>query len=89
MIALRRINGQELILNADLIETVESTPDTICTLTNGKKILVRNSVEDIVRKVITFRRLCNQTIAVGRRQRSDDSNSSEIGETDTMEQQRR
>ncbi|HON12131.1 MAG: flagellar FlbD family protein [Fibrobacter sp.] len=60
MIALRRINGQEFVLNADLIETMESTPDTVLTLTNGKKIIVQNSLEEIVRKTIKYKQLCNQ-----------------------------
>jgi len=46
MIALKRLNGQEFVLNADLIETLEKTPDTVITLTNGKKIIVSNSLED-------------------------------------------
>ncbi len=60
MIALKRLNGQEFVLNADLIETLEVTPDTVITLTNGKKIIVRNSLEEIVRKTIKYKQLCNQ-----------------------------
>ncbi|MBN1308165.1 MAG: flagellar FlbD family protein [Chitinispirillaceae bacterium] len=64
MIALRRINGQEFILNVDFIESIESTPDTVITLTSGKKILVRNSIEDIVRKTIKYKQLTNQSFKV-------------------------
>lgn len=64
MIALRRINGQEFILNADLIESLESTPDTVITLTNGKKIIAQNSLEEIVRKTIKYKQLCNHAIRV-------------------------
>ncbi len=60
MIALQRINGQEFILNVDLIETIESTPDTVLTLINGKKLMVQNSLEEIVRKTIKYKQLCNQ-----------------------------
>ncbi len=60
MIALKRLNGQEFVLNADLIETLEKTPDTVITLTNGKKIIVSNSLEEIVRKTIKYKQLCNQ-----------------------------
>jgi flagellar protein FlbD len=64
MIALRKINGSEFVLNADLIETVESTPDTMITLTSGKKIIVQNKVDEIVRKAIKYKQLCNQTLQV-------------------------
>lgn len=69
MIALRRINGSEFILNADFIEAIESTPDTMITLTSGKRIIVLNSVDDIVRKTIKYKQLYNQTLQVV--QRSD------------------
>ena len=64
MIALRRLNNQEFILNADLIETVESTPDTMVTLTTGRKIMIQNSIEELVRKTVKYRQLCNQSIQV-------------------------
>jgi flagellar protein FlbD len=60
VIALKRLNGKEFVLNADLIETLEKTPDTVITLTNGKKIIVGNSLEEIVRKTIKYKQLCNQ-----------------------------
>jgi flagellar protein FlbD len=64
MIALRRLNGDEFVLNSDLIETVESTPDTVLSLTTGKKMIVRNSLEDIVRKTIKYKQLCGQALQV-------------------------
>jgi len=64
MIALRRLNGEEFVLNSDLIETMEATPDTVLTLTTSKKIIVRNSLEDIVRKTIKYKQLCGQAIQV-------------------------
>jgi len=64
MIALRRLNNDEFVLNSDLIETMESTPDTVLTLTTGKKIIVRNSLEDIVRKTIKYKQLCGQALQV-------------------------
>jgi flagellar protein FlbD len=73
MITLRRLNGQEFILNADLIETVESTPDTLVTLSNGKKIIVKNTLEDIVRNTIKYRQLCNTTIQIVKRDGSNDT----------------
>ncbi len=56
MIYLTRINHVALVLNSDLIEHIESSPDTIVTLTNGQKFVVLEPVEDIVKKVIEFRR---------------------------------
>lgn len=64
MIALRKINGSEFILNADFIESIESTPDTMLSLKSGKKIMVQNKVDDIVRKVIKYKQLSNQTLQV-------------------------
>ena len=64
MIALQRLNGQTFILNADLIETIEATPDTIIKLTTGKTLVTQNSVEDVVRKSIKYKQLCHQTIQV-------------------------
>ena len=72
MIALRRLNNQEFVVNADLIETVEATPDTMITLTNGRKIMIRNSIEDVVRKAIKYRQLCNQTLQIVQREVKDD-----------------
>ncbi len=56
MIQLTRINHVPLVLNADLIEHIEATPDTIISLTNGQKLVVLESIDDIVRRVIDFRR---------------------------------
>jgi len=56
MIPLTRFNGSVFVLNADLIETVEATPDTVITLVTGKKYVVRESVEEIIEKVLDFRK---------------------------------
>jgi flagellar protein FlbD len=56
MIRLTRINHVPLVLNADLIEHVETTPDTVISMTNGQKFVVLESTEDVIRKVIEFRR---------------------------------
>ncbi|HZH72892.1 MAG TPA: flagellar FlbD family protein [Mariniphaga sp.] len=77
MIALRRINGHEFVLNADLIESLESTPDTVITLTSGKKLIVQNGLEEIVRKTIKYKQLCNQGAAVvtGKKQKNSSEDS--------------
>ncbi len=64
MITLHRLNKQEFVLNADLIETIESTPDTLVTLTTGKKLIVRDAVQDVIGRVINYRQLCNGSIRV-------------------------
>jgi flagellar protein FlbD len=69
MIILQRLNKEEFVLNADYIETLEATPDTVVTLTNGKKLMVKNSVEDIVKQVITYKQLCHQTIQVVKKEK--------------------
>ncbi len=56
MIKLTRLNDAEIVVNADQIKYVESTPDTIVTLMNNEKILVSNSVDDVIEKVIAFKR---------------------------------
>jgi flagellar protein FlbD len=56
MIALRRLNNQPIMVNADLIETLESTPDTVVTLTSGNKLIVRDTMEEIRAKIIDYNR---------------------------------
>lgn len=56
MIQLTRLNHVPLILNSDLIEHVEVTPDTVIALTTGQKFLVLETAEEVVEKVIQFRR---------------------------------
>jgi len=56
VIRLTRLNSHALTVNSDLIKFVENAPDTMLTLTNGEKIVVRESADEVVRKVIEFRR---------------------------------
>ena len=55
MIRVTGMNNQEFILNADHIEKIEETPETVITLTNGKKYLVIESVEEVVNEVIKYK----------------------------------
>ena len=57
MIRLTRINHVPLVLNADLIEHVEITPDTVIAMTTGQKFMVMESADEVIQKVIEFRRL--------------------------------
>jgi flagellar protein FlbD len=56
MIQVTRINNAPLVLNSDLIEHIETTPDTIISLTNGQKFVVRESADEVIQKVVDFRR---------------------------------
>lgn len=56
MISVQRLNGTEFVVNAELIEFIESTPDTVITTTTGKKIIVSDSLEEVVRKVVEYKR---------------------------------
>ena len=56
MIEVTRLRGAKVILNAELIETVEGTPDTVITLTGGKKLVVEETPEQIVSSVIEYKR---------------------------------
>lgn len=56
MIKVTRLNNNVFVLNCEWIETVEATPDTVITLTNGKKYVVAETVEDVVEKVIEYKR---------------------------------
>ena len=54
MIALHKINGDEFILNSNIIEIIEEKPDTIITLTNDKKYIVKESMEEVLRHIIEY-----------------------------------
>jgi flagellar protein FlbD len=56
MICVTRLNHTPVILNSDLIEQIETTPDTVISLTTGQKIMVLEPVEEIVNRVVAFRR---------------------------------
>ena len=56
MIKCEKFSGQPIFINADLIEFVEATPDTIITTTTGKKIFVKDSVEEVVDKVVKYKK---------------------------------
>ena len=56
MIKVTRLGGKELVGNAELIRFVESTPDTILSLTGGEKLVVQESVDEIIRRCIDYGR---------------------------------
>ena len=56
MIEVTRLNGTQILVNADLIELVEETPDTVITFTTGRKIIVKESRQEIKNLVILYRK---------------------------------
>jgi flagellar protein FlbD len=56
MIKVTRINDAPLVINADLIEFVEASPETIICLTTGKKIMVKQTIDEIIDRVAEFKR---------------------------------
>lgn len=62
MIQLTRLNSSPLAVNSDLIKFVEQAPDTVITLITGEKIVVRESAQDVLERVVEFRRSVLQGI---------------------------
>lgn len=60
MIKLTLYNDADIVVNADIIESVERTPDTLISLATGKKVMVKESVEDVIGKVIAYRRVISK-----------------------------
>jgi len=56
MIQLTRLNNTALIVNSDLVKFVEQSPDTVITLVNGEKILVREKADEVLNRIVEFRR---------------------------------
>lgn len=57
MISVTRLNNSRIFVNADLIQVIESTPDTVITLTSGAKLIVKEPPELLIERVIEYQRL--------------------------------
>ena len=68
MIKVTRFDQSELIVNADLIEFIEQTPDTVISMLTGRKVLVRESAEEVVSRVVAFREKAATRIASTRQE---------------------
>jgi flagellar protein FlbD len=55
MIELTRLNGKSIVLNSDLIKTAEASPDTMLTLVNGEKLIVREELGEVVDRTLAYR----------------------------------
>ncbi len=62
MIELTKLNDRKIMINSDLIESVEETPDTVITLVGGKKLIVKENRQQIRNLVILFRREINKKV---------------------------
>jgi flagellar protein FlbD len=63
MIELTRLNGSSMVLNSDLIKTAEASPDTMLTLINGEKLIVREDLDNVVERVLAYRARLLATVA--------------------------
>ncbi len=62
MIALTRLNGQQFVLNAEKIRYVESTPDTVVCCDTGEKLMVKETLSEVMRKAIEYARVIRRPI---------------------------
>ena len=56
MISVTRINGKRFVINAELIRFIDSTPDTMITMTSGDKVMVKETIEEVVEKAVDYAR---------------------------------
>jgi flagellar protein FlbD len=61
VIVLHKLNGSEVVVNAELIETLEPGPQTVVHLATGNKVLVSEKADEVVSKVVEYRRKVNAT----------------------------
>ncbi len=59
MITVTRLNDKELVINSDYLECMEETPDTTITMTTGRKIIVKESIDEILEQIIEFKKKIN------------------------------
>ena len=64
LIELHRLNGEAFLLNSDMIETIDVTPDTVLRLLNGHRYVVKEKVRDVYRKIIAFRKAAGYTCII-------------------------
>jgi flagellar protein FlbD len=56
MITVSRLNSKKFILNCELIKYIEAIPDTLITLTSGEKLMVKESVEEVIEETMNYRK---------------------------------
>ena len=55
MVTITKLNGLQVVINSELIELIEATPDTTITMTTGRKVIAKEPVDEIIAKVIEFK----------------------------------
>jgi len=63
MIALTRLNGQQFVLNAEKIRYIEATPDTVVCCDTGEKMMVKETLTEVMRKAIDYARIVRKSLA--------------------------
>lgn len=61
MISLHKLNGLEVVVNAELIETLEPGPQTVIHLATGNKVVVSENADEVVAKVVEYRKAVNSS----------------------------
>jgi flagellar protein FlbD len=56
MITVTRLNNISIVVNPELIAFIEETPDTMITLSNGEKLIVKETVSEVIRRILNYRR---------------------------------
>lgn len=62
MIFVTKLNGKDLVINADLIESMEATPDVVISLTTGNKIVVQETLHDLVNRIVEYKSRVNDRL---------------------------
>lgn len=62
MVELTKLNDKKFVINSALIETVEAMPDTTISLTTGNKFVVKESVGEVIKRIIEFKQECNNML---------------------------
>ena len=62
MITITKLNDKQIVMNCECIEMIESNPDTTITMTTGRKMIVKESVDDILAKIVDFKRKIHSNV---------------------------
>ena len=83
MIRLTRLNNRPLVVNSDLIKFIENAPDTVITLVSGEKIIVLETAQEVINRIIGYRRQLRVPIKTAVQSESSAEESSEPEEPKT------
>ena len=80
MIRLTRLNNRPLVVNSELIKFIENTPDTVITLVSGEKIVVLETAEEVIKRIVEFRQRLCRSLAHHRKPENSGQDSDGCGE---------